>query len=78
MTSHLDVELGEADEALEACQHCQDVIGYGPEGWVPDEEAMSRSRKLIGVRSRRRKGFSLWFTGALTTWTKKSTCNESN
>ncbi|KZT05313.1 protein kinase subdomain-containing protein PKL CAK Fmp29, partial [Laetiporus sulphureus 93-53] len=42
----LDAEQREADESLEACR---DVIGFGPEGWVPAEhyeEAMARSKKL--------------------------------
>ena len=45
-TLNLDEEQREADEALEASQ---DVIGHGPEGWVPIEhykEAMACSRKL--------------------------------
>jgi len=45
-TLDLDAEQREVDETLEACQ---DVIGHGPEGWVPVEhfeEAMTSSRKL--------------------------------
>ena len=42
----LDAEQREVEETLEMCQ---DVIGHGPEGWVPVEhyeEAMACSRKL--------------------------------
>ncbi|KAH7931313.1 protein kinase subdomain-containing protein PKL CAK Fmp29 [Leucogyrophana mollusca] len=45
-TMELDAEQKEADESLEACR---DVIGFGPEGWVPTEhyeEAMALSKKL--------------------------------
>jgi hypothetical protein len=45
-TMKLNAEQKEADESLEACR---DVIGFGPEGWVPAEqyeEAMARSKKL--------------------------------
>ena len=45
-TMKLDAEQQEADESLEACR---DVIGFGPEGWVPAvhyEEAMAISKKL--------------------------------
>ncbi|KAH9942760.1 protein kinase subdomain-containing protein PKL CAK Fmp29 [Amylocystis lapponica] len=45
-TRELDKEQREADASLEACR---DVIGHGPEGWVPVEyyeEAMARSKKL--------------------------------
>jgi hypothetical protein len=45
-TMKLDAEQKEADESLEACR---DVIGFGPEGWVPAEhyeEAMALSKKL--------------------------------
>jgi hypothetical protein len=45
-TMKLDEEQRGADESLEACQ---DMIGFGPEGWVPTEhyeEAMARSKKL--------------------------------
>ncbi|EIW87457.1 hypothetical protein CONPUDRAFT_116728 [Coniophora puteana RWD-64-598 SS2] len=45
-TRELDEEQREADASMEACR---DVIGHGPEGWVPVEyyeEAMARSRKL--------------------------------
>ena len=45
-TMKLDAEQNEADESLEACR---DVIGFGPEGWVPAEhyeEAMAISKKL--------------------------------
>lgn len=41
----LDGEQKEADESLEACR---DVIGFGPESWVPTEhyeEAMARNKK---------------------------------
>jgi hypothetical protein len=42
----LDAEQKKADETLEACR---DVIGFGPEGWVPAqhyEEAMALSKKM--------------------------------
>ncbi|KIL65763.1 hypothetical protein M378DRAFT_76367 [Amanita muscaria Koide BX008] len=42
----LDAEQKEADESLEACR---DVIGFGPEGWVPAEHyevAMALTKKL--------------------------------
>jgi hypothetical protein len=45
-TMKLDAEQRRADEALEACRN---VIGFGPEGWVPAEyyeEAMARTKKL--------------------------------
>ncbi|KAH7885399.1 protein kinase subdomain-containing protein PKL CAK Fmp29 [Phlebopus sp. FC_14] len=45
-TMKLDAEQRGADEILEACQN---MIGFGPEGWVPAghyEEAMTRSRQL--------------------------------
>jgi len=45
-TMKLDAEQREADEFLEAFQ---DMIGLGPEGWVPVEryeEAMTLSKKL--------------------------------
>ncbi|KAG2339052.1 hypothetical protein BDR05DRAFT_992242 [Suillus weaverae] len=45
-TMKLDAEQKEADESLEACR---DVIGFGPEGWVPAEhyeEAMGLTKKL--------------------------------
>ena len=45
-TMELDAEQREADESLEACRN---VIGFGPEGWVPAEyyeEAMARNKKL--------------------------------
>jgi hypothetical protein len=45
-TMKLDAEQREADEIPEALQN---LIGYGPEGWVPvehHEEAMARSKKL--------------------------------
>ncbi len=59
-TMKLDAEQREADETLEACR---DVIGFGPEGWVPAEhyeEAMARSKKLkedglAGVDRRRNR-----------------------
>ena len=45
-TMKLDAEQKGADASLEACR---DVIGFGPEGWVPAEhyeEAMAVSKKL--------------------------------
>jgi len=45
-TMKLDAELRGADEAIELYQN---LIGFGPEGWVPVEhyeEAMARSRQL--------------------------------
>ena len=42
----LDAEQQQADESLGACR---DVIGFGPEGWVPAvryEEAIAISKKL--------------------------------
>jgi len=42
----LDAVQKGADEALEACQN---LIGFGPEGWVPTEyyeEAMARNNQL--------------------------------
>ena len=45
-TRKLDEEQRGADETLEACQN---LIDFGPEGWVPAEryeEAMARSKQL--------------------------------
>ena len=45
-TVKLNAEQREADESLEACQN---LVGFGPEGWVPAkhyEEAMARSKQL--------------------------------
>ncbi|KAJ7485197.1 protein kinase subdomain-containing protein PKL/CAK/Fmp29 [Mycena galericulata] len=45
-TMKLDEVQREADETLEACRN---IIGFGPEGWVPTkhyEEAMIRSKQL--------------------------------
>jgi hypothetical protein len=45
-TMDLEAEQREADESLGACLN---VIGFGPEGWVPAEhyeEAMARSKEL--------------------------------
>jgi len=45
-TMKLDEVQREADETLEACRN---MIGLGPEGWVPTEhyeEAMTRSKQL--------------------------------
>ncbi|KAI6042363.1 protein kinase subdomain-containing protein PKL CAK Fmp29 [Pisolithus marmoratus] len=45
-TMKLDAEQRGADETLEACRN---MIGFGPEGWVPTEyyeEAMTRSKQL--------------------------------
>ena len=45
-TMELDAEQREADECLEAFQ---DMIGFGPEGWVPVEryeEAMELGKEL--------------------------------
>ncbi|ETW75440.1 hypothetical protein HETIRDRAFT_423131 [Heterobasidion irregulare TC 32-1] len=45
-TMELDAEQTEADDVLEACWN---VIGFGPEGWVPVEhyeQAMAISKKL--------------------------------
>ena len=45
-TMKLDEVQREADETLEACQN---MIGFGPEGWVPTEhyeEAMACSKQL--------------------------------
>ncbi|KZT09637.1 uncharacterized protein LAESUDRAFT_756575 [Laetiporus sulphureus 93-53] len=44
-TMELDAETRGADETLEACRN---MIGFGPEGWMPAEhyEAMARSKKL--------------------------------
>ena len=45
-TRELDAKQRGADEAFEACQN---IIGFGPEGWVPakhHEEAMTRSKQL--------------------------------
>lgn len=45
-TMKLDAVQREADETLEMCQN---VPGFGPEGWVPTEhyeEAMTRSKQL--------------------------------
>ncbi|KAG9019460.1 hypothetical protein FRB90_001934 [Tulasnella sp. 427] len=47
-TIKLEVAQREADENLEVCQ---DMVGFGPEGWVPTkcyEEAMMRSKQLKG------------------------------
>jgi hypothetical protein len=45
-TRELDTKQRGADETLEVCQN---MIGFGPEGWVPVnryEEAMTRSKQL--------------------------------
>ena len=45
-TMKLDAEQKEADESLDACR---DVLGFGPEGWMPAEhyeEGMAISKKM--------------------------------
>ena len=45
----LDAALRDADKSF---QLCQNIVGFGSEGWVPKdhyEEAMSRSKKLKEV-----------------------------
>jgi hypothetical protein len=81
-TMKLDEEQRGADETLEACQN---MIGFGPEGWVPTEhyeEAMTRSKQLkedaLAAASRRRNGLRSRRTGPWTTWTKRNTCDETN
>lgn len=81
-TTKLDEVQRKADRVFELCQN---MLGVGPEGWVPSQdysEAVARCKQmkeegLMGPR-RRRNGRRSRSTGHGTTWTKGSICNESS
>jgi hypothetical protein len=80
--AHETMKLNEGQRgAHETFEVCQNVMGLGPEGWVPTQhydETIARSKQMKADALAAEERAEILGTSPGTSWTKRNVCNESS